>query len=105
MGKNANGADKTQTNTASKNVTELTPEQKKEQYNRKKQLQRDLHNAERKVEKLEKKIAEYEAKMAEPGFYESDKSQQTLQTYQKTQDDLEAAMEHWETTQEEFDSL
>jgi len=105
LGKNANNTNKSQIIAPQNNVTELTPEQKKEQHNRKKQLQRDLHNAERKVEKLEKQIAEYEAKMGEPGFYESDKSQQSLQAYQKTQNDLEKAMEHWESTQEEFDSL
>jgi len=105
LGKNANGTNSPKTVPSQTNVTELSPEQKKEQHNRKKQLQRDLHNAERKVEKLEKKIVEYEAKMAESGFYESEKSQETLQAYQKTQEDLEAAMGHWETTQEEFDSL
>jgi len=63
LGKNANNTNKSQTITPKNNVTELTPEQKKERHNRKKQLQRDLHNAERKVEKLEKQIVEYEAKM------------------------------------------
>jgi len=104
LGKNTNG-NKPQASAPQKVVTELTSEQKKERHNQKKQLQRDLHNAERKVEKIEKQIAEYELKMAASGFYESDKSAQVLKAYKKSQTDLEQAMQHWESIQEEFDNL
>jgi len=104
LGKNANG-NKPQASAPQKVVTELTSEQKKERHNQKKQLQRDLHNAERKVEKIEKQIAEYELKMAASGFYESDKSAQVLKAYEKSQTDLEQAMQYWENIQEEFDNL
>jgi len=104
LGKNTNG-NKPQAPAPQKVVTELTSEQKKERHNQKKQLQRDLHNAERKVEKIEKQIAEYELKMAASGFYESDKSAQVLKAYKKSQTDLEQAMQYWENIQEEFDNL
>ncbi len=104
LGKNANGTTPPPSPTP-KAVVELSPEEKKARHNQKKQVQRDLHNAERKVEKMEKKIAEYETQMAAPGFYESAASADTLKAYQQAQADLEIAMEAWEETQEKFDAL
>ncbi len=82
------------------------PEKKKlseEDRKRKKKLQNQLGSAERKVEQLEKKIADFEVEMGKTDFYESPNSQETLNKYQASKDDLDKAMEDWEKAQEALD--
>ena len=70
-----------------------------------KKLERSVQYAERKVEELEAKIADFEKEMAEPGFYESSASESKLQQFSETKNELEKAIEAWESAHEKLDSF
>jgi ATP-binding cassette subfamily F protein 3 len=72
-------------------------------YETKKRLQRAVQNAERKIERLEEEIAEWDIKMATTEFYEQPDSQKQIEQYQQLKNDLDNAMEDWETAQSELD--
>ncbi len=72
-------------------------------YETKKRLQRAVQNAERKIERLEEQIAEWDIKMATTEFYEQPDSQKQIEQYQQLKNDLDKAMEDWETAQSELE--
>ncbi len=68
-------------------------------YEERKQLLRNVSNAEKQVERLEKDIAKLEAKMTEAGFYEHSTAEQTIRKHGEKQKELVTALEEWETAQ------
>ena len=74
-------------------------------HKQKKQLQRDLQNAEKKIEKIEKEIASLEVLMGEPDFYESENRDKKLAEYETKKSALSKAMGVWEATAMKIDQL
>jgi ATP-binding cassette subfamily F protein 3 len=72
-------------------------------YETKKRLQRIIQNAERKIERLEEQVAEWDIKMATAEFYEQPDSQKQIEQYQLLKNDLDKAMEAWETAQSDLE--
>ncbi len=69
-------------------------------FEERKQLQRDLSNAEKKVQQLESKISDFESKMADPSFFEKPESTKSLKEYDLAKKQLESAMMEWMGAQE-----
>lgn len=69
-------------------------------YEERKQLQRQVSNAEKKVQQVEKRIADFEKKMADPSFFQDPKSAKVVKDYDKAKEDLEVAMMEWMEAQE-----
>ena len=70
-----------------------------------KQLQRDLQNAEKKIEKIEKEIAKLEELMGAEDFYESANRDKKLAEYESKKQSLSKAMAAWEDVAMKMDSL
>ncbi|MEL6122630.1 MAG: ABC-F family ATP-binding cassette domain-containing protein [Bacteroidota bacterium] len=60
---------------------------------------RKASNIERKIESLEAKMTELESTMGQDGFYDSDKSQDILDTYNKTKEEISNLYDRWESLQ------
>jgi ATP-binding cassette subfamily F protein 3 len=76
-----------------------------EDWEKRKQLQREVQNAEKKVEKLEEKIQKAELKMAEASFFEDPEHQNFIEKYQGMKKELEEVMEAWETATEALEEF
>lgn len=72
-------------------------------FEERKRLQRSVSKAEKRVEQLEEKIAALEAAMADPSFYDQPDHQEKMKTYGQCKQDLEQAMEAWESAQGELE--
>ena len=57
------------------------------------------------MDELEKKIADIEIEMGKTDFYTSPSADATLKTYQTAKDDLDKAMEEWESVQMDLGEL
>jgi len=76
-------------------------------FEERKKLQRAVKNSEKKIERLEEKIAEFETQIAMAKFFEKPECQSILGNYQKAKNDMEKALEDWETAHlalEEFEN-
>jgi len=71
-------------------------------YEERKQMLRNISNAEKKVERLEEAIEKLEKLMADPTFYESKDAVKKTQEYDQKKKQLEEAMEAWEDAQLEL---
>lgn len=88
---------------AHNNKRSFTPED----WEKRKQLQREVQHAEKKVEKLERNIRDAELKMAKPSFFEDPEHQKFIEKYQGMKNELNQVMEDWESATEaleEFES-
>jgi len=74
-------------------------------YKERKQIQRDVKNAEQKIEKIEKEIAKLEKVMAEPDFYDSPKATKKIAEYESKKGSLAKAMKAWEAAASKLDNL
>ena len=74
-------------------------------YKERKQIQKDLKNAEKKIEKLEGDISSLEALMAEPDFYERDNSAKKISEYESKKASLSKVMALWEDAALKLDQL
>jgi len=74
-------------------------------FKERKQIQRDVKNAEQKIEKIEKEIKKLETLMAEPDFYESEKASKKLAEYDTKKASLAKAMKAWEAAALKWDKL
>jgi len=74
-------------------------------FKERKQIQRDVKNAEQKIEKIEKEIKKLETLMAEPDFYESEKASKKLAEYDTKKASLAKAMKAWEAAALKLDKL
>jgi ATP-binding cassette subfamily F protein 3 len=68
-------------------------------YEERKQMLRDISNAEKKVERLEEEISKIEKLMADPSFYDKEDAVETTQKYDLKKKALEEAIEAWEDAQ------
>ncbi|MEY3367010.1 MAG: hypothetical protein RI973_165 [Bacteroidota bacterium] len=68
------------------------------------QMQRQLSNAEKKVEQLEARISDIEARMALPDFFQKPDHQKVIQEYEAAKSQLETAMAEWMEAQEAMGS-
>jgi len=82
-----------------------TVHQKNEPSPQQKKLEKSIQNVERKIEQVEKAIKSLEKEMAEPGFYDDDKSEQTLAKHKEKKAELAKLYERWESEQAELDSI
>jgi len=74
-------------------------------YKERKQMQKDLKNAEKKIEKLEGEIASLEDLMAEPDFYERDNKDKKIAEYESKKTSLSKVMAVWEEVAMKLDQL
>ncbi len=74
-------------------------------YKERKQMQKDLKNAEKKIEKLEGEIASLEDLMAEPDFYERDNKDKKIAEYESKKTSLSKVMAVWEEAAMKLDQL
>ncbi len=79
--------------------------QKKLSYEERKTRLRAVQKAENDIERIEKEMAAIEAKMQDPDFYQSQKSGQIVQDYQKLKNDLDVAFQQWEAAHKSMEEL
>ena len=74
-------------------------------YKERKQIQKNLKNAEKKIEKLEQDIKTLETLMAEPEFYESANSEKKISEYESKKASLAKTLVIWEEAALKLDQL
>jgi len=80
-----------------KNATQAEAGKTELDYETRKRLQRAVKNAEKKIERLEGEIEKMDLKMADPEFYQNENSAKEIEKYQQLKNDLDKAMEDWES--------
>jgi ATP-binding cassette subfamily F protein 3 len=80
-------------------VAEAEKPKRELSFEERKQLLRQVSNAEKSVERLEAKVAEIEQKMSDPAFFSLPDQDHWIDTYKDVKSQLEEAMEAWEQAQ------